>query len=58
MADRSYPLEQMTTYVGASEAEEKFPDLLDSCVWALTDLFLDASVPGPPSRPADGRLTG
>ncbi|GAA1428377.1 hypothetical protein GCM10009601_41450 [Streptomyces thermospinosisporus] len=50
--------EQMTTYVGASEAEEKSPDLLDSCVWALTDLFLDASVQGPPSRPADGRLTG
>ncbi|MBC9731076.1 terminase large subunit domain-containing protein [Streptomyces sp. TRM68367] len=49
--------EQMTTYVGASEQEEKSPDLLDSCVWALTDLFLDASVPGP-SRPSDGRLAG
>ncbi|MGN5379063.1 hypothetical protein ACQ4WX_22085 [Streptomyces lasalocidi] len=49
--------EQMATYVGASEQEEKSPDLLDSCVWALTDLFLDASVPGP-SRPSDGRLAG
>lgn len=49
--------EQMTTYVGASEQEETSPDLLDSCVWALTDLFLDGSVPGP-SRPSDGRLTG
>lgn len=50
--------EQMTTYVGASETEEKSPDLLDSCVWALTDLFLDASAPGTPSRPSDGRLEG
>ncbi|MDX3749579.1 terminase large subunit domain-containing protein [Streptomyces sp. AK08-02] len=50
--------EQMTTYVGASEHEEKSPDLLDSCVWALTDLFLDVSVPGSPTRPADGRLDG
>jgi hypothetical protein len=30
--------EQMTAYVGASEAEEKSPDLLDSCVWARTAL--------------------
>ncbi|WP_374116667.1 phage terminase large subunit family protein [Streptomyces gilvus] len=50
--------EQMTTYVGASEAEDKSPDLLDSCVWALTDLLLDASVGGAPSRPSDGRLSG
>ncbi|MEU9381344.1 hypothetical protein AB0D38_10235 [Streptomyces sp. NPDC048279] len=48
----------MTTYVGTSEVEEKSPDLLDSCVWALTDLFLDGSVPGAPSRPSDSRLTG
>jgi phage terminase large subunit-like protein len=56
---RTFPIleEQMTTYVGASEQEEKSPDLLDSCVWALIDLFLDTSVPGP-SRPSDGRLTG
>ncbi|WP_405999440.1 terminase large subunit domain-containing protein [Streptomyces sp. NBC_00829] len=50
--------EQMTTYVGASEHEEKSPDLLDSCVWALTDLFLDVSAPGSPTRPADSRLDG
>ncbi|WP_236244257.1 terminase large subunit domain-containing protein [Streptomyces sp. CC210A] len=50
--------EQMTTYVGASEAEEKSPDLLDSCVWALTDLFLEAPSLGRPSRPSDERLTG
>ncbi|MDI3417931.1 terminase large subunit domain-containing protein [Streptomyces luteolus] len=50
--------EQMTTYVGASEHEEKSPDLLDSAVWALTDLFLDASVAGAPARPSDGRLRG
>ncbi|WP_149183288.1 terminase large subunit domain-containing protein [Streptomyces sp. TRM49041] len=50
--------EQMTTYVGASEAEEKSPDLLDSCVWALTHLFLDASAVGAPSRPSDSRLSG
>ncbi|MGC9540022.1 terminase large subunit domain-containing protein [Streptomyces sp. UG1] len=50
--------EQMTTYVGASEAEEKSPDLLDSCVWALTDLFLDASAPGAPTGAQDRRLQG
>ncbi|MFF3060166.1 terminase large subunit domain-containing protein [Streptomyces sp. NPDC057909] len=50
--------EQMTTYVGASEREEKSPDLLDSCVWALTDLFLDGGVTGKPRRPMDGRLDG
>jgi phage terminase large subunit-like protein len=48
----------MTTYVGASEAEEKSPDILDSCVWALTDLFLDSSVPGAPARSEDSRLAG
>ncbi|MER5223816.1 terminase large subunit domain-containing protein [Streptomyces flaveus] len=50
--------EQMTTYVGASEAEEKSPDLLDSCVWALTDLLLDAGAPGAPASTADSRLRG
>ncbi|MEW2300016.1 terminase family protein [Streptomyces sp. NPDC006655] len=50
--------EQMTTYVGASEAEEKSPDLLDSCVWALTDLFLDPAAPGAPTASADKRLSG
>ncbi|WP_282702691.1 hypothetical protein [Streptomyces sp. CC219B] len=50
--------EQMTTYVGASEAEEKSPDLLNSCVWALTDLFLDASAPGAPAGAQDRRLHG
>ncbi|MFJ2342409.1 phage terminase large subunit family protein [Streptomyces antimycoticus] len=50
--------EQMTTYVGASEAEEKSPDLLDSCVWALTDLFLDATGLGTALRAADSRLDG
>ncbi|MDQ0933258.1 hypothetical protein [Streptomyces turgidiscabies] len=48
----------MTTYVGSSEHEEKAPDLLDSCGWALIDLFPDASVPGALSRPSDGRLHG
>ncbi|WP_406354192.1 terminase large subunit domain-containing protein [Streptomyces sp. NBC_00658] len=50
--------EQMTTYVGASEHEEKSPDLLDSCVWALTDLFLAHSVSDVPNQAADRRLTG
>ncbi|MEU2540257.1 terminase large subunit domain-containing protein [Streptomyces iakyrus] len=50
--------EQMTTYVGASEAEEKSPDLLDSCVWTLTDLFLDPAAPGAPTASADRRLSG
>ncbi|WP_159050176.1 hypothetical protein [Streptomyces sp. MMG1533] len=38
----------MTTYVCASDHEEKLPDLLDSAVWALTDLFLDGSAPESP----------
>jgi phage terminase large subunit-like protein len=50
--------EQMTTYVGASEAEERSPDLLDSCVWALTDLFLDGTGSGMPTSTADHRLDG
>ncbi|MFI1733982.1 terminase large subunit domain-containing protein [Streptomyces acidicola] len=50
--------EQMTTYVGASEQEETSPDLLDSCVWALTDLFLDAGTASSPSATADHRLAG
>lgn len=48
----------MTTYVGASEPQEKSPDLLDSCVWALTALFLDPLTPGGPTRSADVRLLG
>ncbi|MGW0822568.1 terminase large subunit domain-containing protein [Streptomyces sp. NPDC002845] len=32
--------EQMTTFVGMGEAEDS-PDLLDSMVWALWDLFLE-----------------
>lgn len=32
--------EQMTTFVGMGEAEDS-PDLLDSLVWALWDLFLE-----------------
>jgi len=50
--------EQMTTYVGASEAEEQSTALLDSCVWALIDLFLDAGAATAPGRAADGRLAG
>ncbi|MFF3468736.1 hypothetical protein ACWCQN_44190 [Streptomyces sp. NPDC001984] len=50
------PLPEMTTYVGASEAEEKSPDLLNSCVWALTDLFLDTNVPGSAMAAEDLRL--
>ncbi|MFJ9823637.1 hypothetical protein ACIRSU_04570 [Streptomyces sp. NPDC101160] len=50
--------EQMTTYVGASESEEKSPDLLDSCVRALTDLLLDASAVRAPSDSTDRRLSG
>ncbi|MEU5093760.1 terminase family protein [Streptomyces sp. NPDC020996] len=49
--------EQMTTYVGASEAEERSPDLLDSCVWALTDLFLGTPLAAPRNA-SDGRLKG
>ncbi|MER5184480.1 hypothetical protein ABT009_40235 [Streptomyces sp. NPDC002896] len=50
--------ERMTTYVGASEHEEKSPDLLDSCVWALTDLFLDAMAAGATAPSSDERLAG
>ncbi|WP_405771827.1 hypothetical protein [Streptomyces sp. NBC_01538] len=50
--------EQMTTYVGAAATEEKSSDLLGSCVWALSDLLLDMSLAGKPSRPMDGRLDG
>ncbi|MGX6741066.1 hypothetical protein [Streptomyces peucetius] len=49
--------EQMTTYVGASEVEEMSTDLLDSCVWALTDLLLGGDS-GRPAAPSDRRLTG
>ncbi|MEU0443578.1 hypothetical protein ABZ202_28255 [Streptomyces sp. NPDC006186] len=50
--------EQMTAYVGASEAEEKSPDLLDSCVWALTDLFLQSTSLRSPATTTDQRLKG
>ncbi|MFD5652896.1 hypothetical protein [Streptomyces sp. NPDC127039] len=50
--------EQMTTYVGAATTEEKSSDLLGSCVWAVSDLLLDVSLAGKPSRPMDGRLDG
>ena len=50
--------EQMTTYVGASATEEKSPDLLDSCVWALTELFLDANPASRPASSSDQRLAG
>lgn len=40
--------EQMTTFVGLGETEDS-PDLLDSAVWALWDLFLDPTMP-PPAR--------
>ncbi|WP_405817958.1 hypothetical protein OG241_24705 [Streptomyces sp. NBC_01390] len=50
--------EQTTTSVGASEREEKSSDLLDSCVWAHNDLFLDTSVSGVPSRPAAAFTAG
>lgn len=49
--------EQMATYVGISDVEEKSPDLLDSCVWSLTDLFLADSLENP-ARVTDERLTG
>lgn len=47
----------MTTYVGASDREEKSPDDLDALVWALTDLFLDPDTAGW-SPPKDERLKG
>jgi len=50
--------EQMTTYIGASEAEEKSPALLDWCVWALIDMFLDAATATAPGRASDGCLAG
>ncbi|MEV0278919.1 hypothetical protein AB0I22_21395 [Streptomyces sp. NPDC050610] len=48
--------EQMTTFVGQSETEDS-PDLLDSAVWALWDLFLDPTMP-PPRGGDDQRLSG
>lgn len=36
--------EQMMAYTGADR--EKSPDLLDACVWALHDLFLDPTIAG------------
>nr|WBO77824.1 terminase family protein [Streptomyces sp. SBE_14.2] len=48
--------EQMTTLVGQGETEDS-PDLLDSAVWALWDLFLDPTMP-PPRGGDDQRLSG
>ncbi|MGW3563065.1 terminase large subunit domain-containing protein [Streptomyces sp. NPDC000941] len=48
--------EQMTTFVGQGETEDS-PDLLDSAVWALWDLFLDPTMP-PPRGGDDKRLSG
>lgn len=48
--------EQMTTFVGQGETEDS-PDLLDSAVWALWDLFLDPTMP-PPLGGNDQRLIG
>lgn len=48
--------EQMTTFVGLGETEDS-PDLLDSAVWALWDLFLDPRMP-PPRGGDDQRLSG
>jgi phage terminase large subunit-like protein len=49
----------MTTYVGAVESKEKSPDILDSLVWALWDLFLDASPAAEGAvRTSDQRLQG
>ncbi|MFI9583488.1 hypothetical protein ACIHCQ_16945 [Streptomyces sp. NPDC052236] len=47
--------EQMTTFVGLGEAEES-PDLLDSVVWALWDLFLEHQTHAGPGD--DQRLSG
>jgi phage terminase large subunit-like protein len=48
--------EQMTTFVGLGETEDS-PDLLDSTVRALCDLFLDPAI-SPPRRGANLRLHG
>ncbi|MBC9724988.1 hypothetical protein H8R17_08440 [Streptomyces sp. TRM68367] len=48
--------EQMTTFVGQGETEDS-PDLLDSAVWALWDLFLDPTMP-PPRAANDQRVKG
>lgn len=48
--------DQMTTFVGQGETEDS-PDLLDSAVWALWDLFLDPAMP-PPRAGDDQRLSG
>ncbi|MEU5159680.1 hypothetical protein AB0G74_08740 [Streptomyces sp. NPDC020875] len=47
---------QMATFVGQGETEDS-PDLLDSAVWALWDLFLDPAMP-PPHGGDDQRLAG
>uniref|UniRef100_A0AAU2UXR9 Terminase large subunit gp17-like C-terminal domain-containing protein n=1 Tax=Streptomyces sp. NBC_00003 TaxID=2903608 RepID=A0AAU2UXR9_9ACTN len=48
--------EQMTTFVGQGETEDS-PDLLDSAVWALWDLFLDPTM-SPLRGGDDQRLSG
>ncbi|MFJ2247499.1 terminase large subunit domain-containing protein [Streptomyces sp. NPDC094461] len=48
--------EQMTTFVGQGETEDS-PDLLDSAVWALWDLFLDPMMSAPRGGD-DKRLNG
>ncbi|MEU9008708.1 hypothetical protein AB0D12_02755 [Streptomyces sp. NPDC048479] len=45
----------MTTHVGTEE--EQGPDLLDSCVWELTDPLLGEGS-GHAAAPADRRLMG
>lgn len=47
--------EQMVTFVGMGETEDS-PDLLDSAVWGLWDLFLDPA--GAIGSGSDERLTG
>jgi len=47
-----------TSYVGASEAQEKSPDILDALVWGLTDLFLDLDMQAGPVDSTDSRLSG
>ncbi|TLQ42355.1 hypothetical protein [Streptomyces marianii] len=46
----------MTTFVVQGGTEDS-PDLLDTAVWALGDLFLDPTMP-PPRGEDDQRLSG
>ncbi|MFC7218843.1 hypothetical protein ACFQLX_11775 [Streptomyces polyrhachis] len=50
--------EQMTTYVGAADPEARSPDLLDSAIWALTDLLMDGGGGTTPRLAQGGRLAG